>query len=275
MNEEVKYEEYVYIGAPLPDGCPIDTKQGIHTKNGIYPHRWGLKVGEDSREFGKNSYLTIDQENNNTAMLDKLIAAGTTKEYSRSISRKVKNDDGKTVWKDALLTTYYLPYERASASFRIPTTQEPIENAVNVQTDALLEVLFVTGDEGWSRYVEIPIQTAWPSVSMMDVIEDLQDIFVDWAQEKKNGFEFFSFDDVEYDNETEGDPDFENDFDDEDEDYEDGDDSQHPMMVLFFNEAGDGSQLEFENVSELMHCIVSLRLVAVQNEIVERHHTAQ
>lgn len=109
---------------------------------------------------------------------------------------------------------------------------------------------------------------------MMDVIEDLQDIFVNWAEEKKNGFEFFSFDDVEYDDETEEDPDFDVDFDDEDEDYEDGDDFNHPMMVLFFNEAGDGSQLEFENVSELMHCIVSLRLVAVQNEIVERHHSA-
>lgn len=263
MEEKtIKYEEYVYTGAPLPSECTIDTKQGLHMDDGIYPHRWGLKVGETSREFGKNSYLTADQKNGNTALLDKLIEVGAAQEYSRNIVRKVTNEEGDVRWRDAYLTTYYLPYERVAATFRQPTTQEPIECAINVQTDAVLEVLLTTGDR--ERYLDIPIQTEWPSVSMMDVIEDLEDTFLEWAEEEKNGFSFFSSDDEE-DNAENDDFDDDDDYDDDEED-----ECHRAMKAMFFNEIGDGDKLEFENVQGLMRCIVSIRLVSVNNKIIDR-----
>lgn len=265
MMEEknVKYEEYVYAGAPLPPECTIDTKQGLHVDDGLYPHRWGLKVGETSREFGKNSYLTVDQKNGNTALLDKLIEVGAVQEYARSIVRKVTNEAGEERWQDAYLTTYYLPYERVAATFRQPTAQEPIECAINVETDAVLEVLLTTGD--WSRYVDLHVQTRWPSVSMMDVIEDLEDTFLEWAEEKEYGFSFFSSEDDE-ECDTEDD-----DFDDDDYYDDDEEDVCHrAMKAMFFNEMGDGDELEFENVRDLMRGIVSIRLVSVNNKIIER-----
>lgn len=269
MMEEknVKYEEYVYAGAPLPPECTIDTKQGLHVDDGLYPHRWGLKVGETSREFGKNSYLTVDQKNGNTALLDKLIEVGAAQEYARSIVRKVTDEAGAERWQSAYLTTYYLPYEHVAATFRQPTAQEPIECAINVETEAVLEVLLTTGD--WSRYVNIHIQTRWPSVSMMDIIEELEDTFLEWAEEKEYGFSFFSSDE---DAEDDEDCDTEDDDSDDDGYYDDDeeDDCHRAMKAMFFNEIGDGDELEFENVQDLMRCIVSIRLVSVNNKIIER-----
>lgn len=266
-EKNIKYEEYVYVGAPLPPECTIDTKQGLHVEDGLYPHRWGLKVGETSREFGKSSYLTVDQRNGNTALLDKLIEVGAAQEYSRNIVRKVTSEEGDVRWRDAYLTTYYLPYERVAGTFRQPTAQEPIECAINVQTDAVVEVLFTTGD--WSRYVDFHIQTMWPSVSMMDVIEDLEDTFLEWAEEEESGFSFFSSDNEEDDEEND---EADDDFDDGDDYYDDDeeDECHRAMKVMFFNEIGDGDELEFENVRDLMRCIVSIRLVSVDNKIIER-----
>ena len=262
-EKNIKYEEYVYVGAPLPPECTIDTKQGLHVEDGLYPHQWGLKVGETSREFGKSSYLTVDQRNGNTALLDKLIEVGAAQEYARSIVRKVTDEAGAERWRDAYLTTYYLPYERVAGTFRQPTAQEPIECAINVQTDAVAEVLFTTGD--WSRYADFHIQTMWPSVSMMDIIEELEDTFLEWAEEKEHGFSFFSSDDEEDDAEDD-DIDDDNDYYDDDEE----DECYRAMKVMFFNEIGDGDELEFANVQDLMRCIVSIRLVSVDNKIVER-----
>lgn len=53
---------------------------------------------------------------------------------------------------------------------------------------------------------------------------------------------------------------------------EDEDDEEYAAMeVLFFDEMGAGSSLEFETVRELLRCIVSIRLVNMENKIIDRH----
>lgn len=126
----------------------------------------------------------------------------------------------------------------------------------------------VTGGE-WSRYINIPVRTSWPSVSMMDVIEDLEEEFEEWAAEKTNGFAYLS----SYEDDPEEADDFEDFEADEDDDYDEADDydgTNRTMTVMFFNEMGDGDELEFESMQELMRCIVSIRLVNVQNRIVKK-----
>lgn len=244
-KSEVKYENYIYVGKPLPEGCPIKTVQGLHIDDEIYPHRWGLKVGEDSKEFGKKSYFIKDKENNDTKLLDELLDADVVEQTSKNIMRKTEKD-GEEVWVDAYVTYYYLPFEHESASFRLPTSDEPIEDAINVETDATLEVLMVTGD--WSRYLTIPIRTEWPSITMIDAIDDLEDIFDEWADNKQNGFSH-----LESDNK-----------------FKKRACHDDCILVRFFNQMGDGDDLEFESIDDMMSCIVSLRLVNVENRITGR-----
>lgn len=245
MAKDKEYKKYIYVGKPMPEGCPLGLVAELFCENGVYPQRWGESIGEVSETLGKKSYLKMDKDCDGKTMLDQLIECGAALSMTKYGARRVKTEDGYK-WVDGAVTYYYLPYELEGATFRLPTAGEPISHAINVETDAVMEVLLTTGDEGWHRYLTIPIKTGWPSVSMFDVVEDLKETILEWAADKKNGFSFFEDED-----------------DDEDEECA-------AMEVLFFDEMGAGSGLEFESVRDLMRCIVSIRLVNVQNKIIEK-----
>lgn len=242
-NEKQKYKKYIYVGKPLPDSCPVKQVEEMICANGIYPHRWGNPIGEISDALGKKSYFKMDENCTGKTMLDKLIEDGIALSITKYGTRRIKTENGYK-WVDGAVTYYYLPYEQEDATFRLPTAIEPISQSVNIETDALMEVLFTTGDEGWQRYITIPIQTGWPSISMIDAICDLKETLLDWAIDKENGFSIYMDDD------------------EEDEEFA-------PLEVLFFDEMGNGSELEFESVGELMHHIVSVRLVNVENKAID------
>lgn len=245
MAKDKEYKKYIYVGKPMPEGCPLKQTAELFCENGVYPQRWGDCFGETSDAFGKKSYFTMDKDCKGQTMMDKLIECGAALSLTRYGARRVKTETGYKMV-DGAITYYYLPYVAEDATFRMPTASEPISHAINVETDAVMEVLLTTGDEGWHRYLTIPIKTGWPSVSMFDVVEDLKETILEWAADKKNGFSFFEDED-----------------DDEDEECA-------AMEVLFFDEMGAGSGLEFESVRDLMRCIVSIRLVNVQNKIIEK-----
>ena len=242
-NEEQKYKKYIYVGKPLPESCPVEQVEEMFCANGIYPHRWGNPIGEINDALGKKSYFKMDENCTGKTMLDKLIEDGIALSITKYGTRRIKTENGYK-WVDGAVTYYYLPYEQEDATFRLPTAIEPISQSVNIETDALMEVLFTTGDEGWQRYITIPIQTGWPSISMIDAICDLKETLLDWAIDKENGFSIYMDDD------------------EEDEEFA-------PLGVLFFDEMGNGSELEFESVGELMHHIVSIRLVNVENKAID------
>lgn len=245
MAKDKEYKKYIYVGKPMPEGCPLKQTAELFCENGVYPQRWGESVGEVSETLGKKSYLKMDKGCDGKTMLDQLIECGAALSMTKYGTRRVKTEDGYK-WVDGAVTYYYLPYVAEDATFRMPTAAEPISQAINVETDAVMEVLLTIGDEdeGWHRYLTIPIKTEWPSVSMIDVVEDLKETILEWATDKKNDFSFLE---------------------DEDEDEECA-----AMEVLFFDEMGAGSGLEFESVRDLMRCIVSIRLVNVQNKIIEK-----
>lgn len=245
MAENKEYKRYIYTGKPLPASCPVKPVEELYSESGIYPPRWGYRIGEISDTFGKKSYLEMDQNCAGKTMMDQIIESGAALSVTKYCTRRIDTEQGSK-YVDGSITYYYLPYEQEDATFRLPTAVEPISWAINVETDAMMEVLLTTGDEGWQRYVTVPVRTGWPSVSMIDVVERLEDTFIDWAAKKENGFRFFDMDE------------------------EDEDEYCTAMEVLFFDETGAGNGLAFGSVRELMHCIVSIRLVNVQNKIIDK-----
>ena len=139
--------------------------------------------------------------------------------------------------------SYYLMYEHENALFRRPTATEPIENSSNVLVDGTVEVHFVVDEMNhWDRFIAIPLKTSAPSITILDILDDLPEIILDWAEKNQYGFEF------------------------EDPDANDEDD---PIRVAFFNEVGICDILNFDNVHDLFRTIVNIRLIDLKNVIVD------
>lgn len=243
MSETTHYEKYNYVGKELPDYVPLPKTQELHAKAELYPPRYGVKIGDYTKEGGRRSLFTADKNCTGPTIFDRLIEAGIPEEYSYQAYRTFV-EDGKEVEKLVLVTSYYLMYEHENALFRRPTATEPIENSSNVLVDGTVEVHFVVDEMNrWDRYLSIPLKTSAPSITILDILDDLPDIILDWAEESQFGFEF------------------------EDPDDNDEDD---PIRVAFFNEVGTCDMLNFQNIHDLFRTIVSIRLVDLKNVIVDR-----
>lgn len=244
-SKEIEGKKYIYVGKPLPESCPAGQVEELFCESGVYPPRWAYCIGEISDALGKKSYFEMDKNCTGKSMMDRLIEEGIALSKTQYGTRQIKTENGYK-FVDGAVTYYYLPYEQEDATFRLPTAIEPISLAVNVETDAIMEVLFTTGDEGWQRYITIPIKTKWPSISMIDTINNLKETIIDWAMDNENGFSIYMDDD-------------------------ENDEELAPLGVLFFDEMGNSSTLEFESVRELIHHIVSVRLVNVEKKDIEKN----
>lgn len=233
-------KNYRYVGKPLPDYCPIKTERTLEAaRDGVaFPHRWGLVVGEKTDKYGLVSYLIVDKDKTGKTILELMLEDDLLFEHKRTVLREVP-DGG---YEELRLTEYYLPFISEDATHLLPTVNEYIDNAVNVKTDALIEVRMVADDEGLERYLHIPVKTAWPSVSFMDVVGELEDDICDLAEKSQNGFS------------------------------RNNDDGFSVWEAVFFDKLGRGAELEFESLHELMRTIVSVRLVKVENEIIEKNN---
>ena len=230
-------KKYVYVGNPLPDFCNIQTERMLESakEDDVFPHRWGLIVGENTDKYGLKSYLIADQNTMEKTVLEQLINGDIVEEYSRPVMRK--NKDGS--YEELYLTLYFLPYELEESTHRISTVEECIENAINVKTDALVEVKMVAGDFELERYITIPVKTAWPAISFIDIVNDLEEEFWELAENRQKGFS------------------------------KEKEDEHTVWRAVFFNRLGEDTDFEFETLSELLRTIVSIRLVEVNNQIVK------
>ncbi len=234
-------KNYKYVGKPLPAYCPIKTERTLEAaRDGVaFPHRWGLVVGEKTDKHGLASYLIADKDKTGKTILEQMLEDDLLFENKRNILREV-SDGG---YEELRLTEYYLPFISEDATYQLPTVNEYIDCAVNVKTDALIEIRMVADGGDLERYLHIPVKTSWPSVSFMDVLGDLEDDIRDMAKNGANGFSYSR----------------ENDY--------------PAWNAAFFDKLGRGTELEFESLHELLRTIVSIRLVKVDNRIVEKDGT--
>lgn len=231
-------KKYEYYGKEFPEGCTFRKNLELQgKKDGVaFPHLFGLEIGEESKEHGRRSYIVSDGET--TKMLDALIAAGCTRSMRREVMRARENGE----YEDLVLTQFFLMYKAEDATFDLPTASENISNACNVATDAVLEVKLLTDDGDVERYVNFPFYTSGPfSTSLLDFLEGIEDEFDCMFEEGKDGFNVVKEDGSNY--------------------YE----------VTFFDVVtGQERAVQFETMSELLRTVCSVRLVKVENKIVER-----
>lgn len=238
--DEKEYKKYHYIGKKLPESFPVKTEQELYVQSGVYPPVWGMKIGETSAVEGFRSYLIADRDCQGKTMLEKAIECGAALSVTRHATFLVDEASNKRV--SGLITYYYLPFEQDDATYMLPTSGEPIENAVNVETTGEVEIHLVVGEDDWERYVTLPVKTAWPSLNLLDIIDELEDTFRDWSENKENGFKY-SEDDLEG--------------------------SYNPVEVIFFNKLGEARTFWFDNIRDLLRHIVCIRLVNIDNKIIE------
>lgn len=234
----MEIKKYVYYGKELPKDCTLKKNIELQgTKNDVaFPHLYGLEIGEDSKEHGRRSYIVSDGET--TKMLDALIAAGCTRSMRREVMRKREDGD----YENLVLTQFFLMYKAEDTTFDLPTASENISNACNVETNAVLEVKLLTDDGDVERYINFPFYTSGPfSTSLLDFLEGIEDEFDCMFEEGKSGFSLVKEDGFTY--------------------YE----------VMFFDVVtGQERRVQFDTMSELLRTVCSVRLVKVENKIVER-----
>lgn len=243
MSETTHYEKYNYVGKELPDYVPLSKTQELYAKAELYPPRYGVKIGDYTKEGGRRSLFTADKNCTGPTILDRLIETGIPEEYSYQAHRTFV-EDGKEVEKLVLVTSYYLMYEHENALFRRPTATESIINALNVNVSATVEIHFATEDMWhWDRYITMQLKTACPTVSMMDIVSELPEDILELVRRGKRGFSYAI--------PEEGGP-------------------RAPISVVFFNDVGHDCALEFNSLNDLMRTIVSIRLIDVNNHVVKR-----
>lgn len=234
----MEIKKYVYYGKELPKDCTLKKNIELQgTKDGVaFPHLYGLVIGEESKKYGRRSYIVSDGET--TKMLDALIAAGCTRSMRREVMRKKEDGD----YEDLVLTQFFLMYKAEDATFDLPTASENISNACNVETNVVLEIKLLTDDGDVERYVNFPFYTSGPfSTSLLNFLEGIEDEFDCLLDEGKDGFNVVKEDGSNY--------------------YE----------VTFFDVVtGQERTVQFETMSELLRTVCSVRLVKVENKIVER-----
>lgn len=233
-------KKYLYNGPEFPAEIPIDREIVLTAEKDslAWPHIWGRPVGEYTKKYGLRSYIVKDHEAGNTALLDKLIAAGCIKEHCREVLREEKDNPAKC--EKLFLTTYCLPYKAEDALFDAPAVNEGVSDACNVKTEAVIEVAMSMDEGDWKRYFYFDLKTAGPfCVDIVDFIQnDLEDSFRELIHEEGSGISYV--------------------------------DEEGSYAVQFFNSIGDMGELYFRTLSELFHNITGIRFVKLENCIVPR-----
>ena len=237
VHKKGELMDYIYIGTPFPKDFPHKAELQLKAeRDGIaFPHIFGEEAGETSDKYGKVSYFIEDRKAGDTHLLDALIEAGCVGEKTRHVLR---NKNGTNEYEDVLLTTYSLPYRSKEATFHLPTVNANISMACNVEVNGLIEVKMVTEDGEAERYLHIPISTAGPfSMSFLDYVGDIEDDIRDMVEQSICGFKK----------------------------------SDDCILATFFDsQTGADCELEFYSIEELLHTVVSVRIVRLENNIVKR-----
>lgn len=194
----------------------------------IVTKRDDLLVPEEERKL--KSFIRVDIENHNTAQIDEYINAGNCIQHTVQYAT-LKGPEITAI-------RYAIPYKDPTASCFEKTSDEPIYNAINTQTDAQCELHCVVDNEPYERDIVIDIHTGGPgALNLLDVLEDVED---DIQKMAEDGFDGIF--------------------------YKDYGEEEPILNVLFWNrETGEVREFEFERVRDFLRTIVSARLIHVEN----------
>lgn len=165
-----------------------------------------------------------------TENFDKLLEAGILKEqHKHTINRKTGKERG--------VVYYYAMREIIGHSSGLPTISDKcLDTCCNVQYHYTYEILLVADDE-YKRYITVDVDTDGPhTCCLMDIVGDLEYTIEEWAEDEEYGF---------------------------------SKDDYGTLHCQFFDDFGQGLDVEFSSTRELMMCVNSIRIVKLQSEIIQ------
>lgn len=232
---------FIYAGEKaLPENGPMKDTIKLSNKT-LLPPRYIVEIGETiigendvplpEEQFRNMSFFNEDKDNHKLMLY---IENGNCVKRNTSYYRLT--DDGNI--KDKVTAVRYgIPYKDPDASCFKETTSEPIFDAMNVSTDAKVEVHCVSdNDTDYTRDIIIDVQThGCSALNLFDIIEDFEDDVREMAEYETDGIFF---------------------------------DEEENLNVLFFhNKTGEASPMCFCSMREFMQTVVSVRLIDVVNHV--------
>lgn len=223
----MSYAYKIELIEELPENIPMDKTGTITTESEWYGSTYGGCFGKILDTGEKESFFKKDKENGNTDLFDTMLASGKCK----PVHRKMFNSGTGNTY---VATFYYIMYRIVGHCSGKPTvTTEALDTCMNVEYEYTYEILLVADDE-YRRYITKTIKTDGPGTySLLDDIEDLEQVFEEWAEEEEQGFR-----------------------------YCDGE-----IEVKFFNEVGEEQYISFESMRHLLMSINSIRIIDFKSKI--------
>lgn len=232
---------FVYTGEKaLPENGPL--KETINLSNStLLPPRYVVEIGEkvieendiplSAEQYRYKSFFKEDEDNSNLMRYIKNGNCVERRTYYYPLTENNNFGDKLTV------VRYGIPYKDPDASCFKETASEPIFDAMNVSTDAKVEVHCVSdNDTDYTRDIIINVKTrGCGALNLFDIIGDFEDDVREMAEYEKDGVFF---------------------------------DEEENLNVLFFHkETGEASPMCFCSMGEFMQTVVSVRLIDVVNHI--------
>lgn len=223
----MNYTYKIQLIEELPESIPLEKTGSITTEKEWYGSTFGESVGKILDTGEKESLFKKDRENNNTALLDILIASGKCK----SIRREMYNREKEKFYKATFIYVMHRVIDHCSDK---PTvTSEALDTPMNVEYEYTYEILLVADDE-YKRYITKTIQTDGPhTYSLVDELESLERIFEEWLEDEKQGFRY----------------------------------CDEELELKFYNEVGEESYISFDSMRHLLMSINSIRIIDLKSKI--------
>lgn len=188
-----------------------------------YGRTYGVCIGKIYEDGKKVSLIKKDTKYGSTEYFDTYLKSGKLKKQTVRLPEK-------------LCDKYYVMYKVKDADK--PTVMDYMfDPALNTEYRFVYEILLIL-DEGFSRYITREIKTKGScATSMMDDLENIGDVFLEWAEEGKNGF-CFAYEDRE-------------------------------LNVAFYDEFGSETYCWFNGIQDLVQKINSVRIIEMESKIIE------
>lgn len=189
--------------------------------------------------------------------------SGNTEKEKNEIADNILNDKSLIILEDNVnqlednkivtKTFYYLPYYVANHSAYQPTVNfGQISSACNVTNDVKIEVLFVSEDGWYNRYVTFDMHTTSANGgSCMMLIDFIDDLRIEIEERAKSSKDFFILDDED----AEGYREYE---------YEEGD-----IALDFYDKSGQMHVIAYQNTNSFLDLISSVRIIDIDTKIVK------
>lgn len=189
--------------------------------------------------------------------------SGDTLDEKIKIADEILNDKSLIILEDkitqlendklVLKTIYYFPYYVADHSAYQPTINfDQISYACNVTNDVKIEVLFVSEDGWYNRYVTFDMHTTSANGgSCMMLIDFIDDLRIEIEERAKSSKDFFILDDED----AEGYREYE---------YEEGD-----IALDFYDKSGQMHIIAYQNTNSFLDLISSVRIIDIDTKIVK------